>query len=138
MRVVPGASGPTLTGFVRDTVAPGAIVHTDGWMGYAPLATTGYDHRPRSQRAARKTGDPDPVMPHAHRAIGNFKSWLRGTHRSVSNEHLQVCLDEFVFRYNRRRSPMSAFQTVLGLESHQDPTTYREIVAQGPGARRQT
>ena len=138
MRVVPDASGPTLTDFVRDTVAPGAVVHTDGWIGYAPLAQTGYDHRPRSQRTAKKAGDPDPVMPRVHRAISNFKSWLRGTHRSVSKEHLQVYLDEFVFRYNRRRSPMSAFQTILGLETQRNPTTYREIVAQGPGARKRT
>nr|WP_227008366.1 transposase [Pseudarthrobacter sp. AB1] len=89
-----------------------------------------YDHRPGSQRAAKRTGDAEPVMPRVHRAISNVKSWLRGTHRAVSNEHLQVYLDGFVFRYNRRRSPMSAFQSLLGLESQQQPTTFREIVAQ--------
>lgn len=138
MRVIHDVSGETLCGFVADTVAPGAIVHTDGWMGYAPLARKGYEHRPRSQRAARREGDPDPVMPHVHRAISNLKAWLHGTHRSVSSEHLQVYLDEFVFRYNRRGTPMAAFQTLLGLESHQAPTTYRQIVARGPGANRRT
>ena len=54
-------------------------------------------------------------MPRVHRAISNFKTWLRGTHRSVTNEHLQADLDEFTFRYNRRRTPMAAFQTLLGL-----------------------
>ncbi|TFD53013.1 hypothetical protein E3T55_05805 [Cryobacterium frigoriphilum] len=34
MTVIPNASGDTLRGFVADNVAPGAIVHTDGWMGY--------------------------------------------------------------------------------------------------------
>ncbi len=98
MKVIRDASGDTLTGFVMDTVAPGAIVHTDGWMGYAPLAKKGYTHRPRSQRAAKKAGDTDPVLPRVHRAISNLKTWLRGTHRSVCNEHLQVYLDEFTFR----------------------------------------
>jgi hypothetical protein len=138
MRVVPDASGPTLTGFVQDTVAPGVIVHTGGWMGYPSLAKAGYDHRPRSQRAAQKAGNPAPLMPRAHRAISNFRSWLGATHRSVSNKHLQVYLDEFVFRYNRRRSPMSAFQTILGLQTQRNPTAYRESVAQGPGARKRT
>lgn len=132
MKIIPDASGDTLKAFVSDAVAAGSIVNTDGWRGYAPLTKEGYDHRPRSQRAAKKAGDTDPVMPRVHRAISNFKTWLRGTHRSVSNEHLQVYLDEFTFRYNRRRTPMAAFQTLLGLGAQQGPTTYRQIVEQGP------
>lgn len=135
MKVIADASGDTLTGFITDTVAPGAIVHTDGWMGYAPLAKKDYDYRPRSQRAAKRADDTDPVMPRVHRAISNFKTWLRGTHRSVSNEQLQVYLDEFTFRYNRRSTPMAAFQTLLGLGSRQPPTTYRQITENGRNAR---
>lgn len=129
MRIIPDASGETLGAFVKETVAAGSIVHTDGWMGYAPLAKAGYQHRPRSQRAAKRAGDTDPVLPRVHRAISNLKSWLRGTHRSVGNEHLQVYLDEFVFRYNRRGTPMAAFQSLLGLGAQQAPTTYRQIVS---------
>ena len=77
---IPDASGQTLSTFIAETIAPGAIVHTDGWMGYAPLAKQGYDYRPRSQRAAKTADDTDPVIPRVHRAISNFKSWLRGTH----------------------------------------------------------
>ncbi|WP_426977803.1 IS1595 family transposase [Pseudarthrobacter sp. O4] len=138
MKVIPNASGDTLGTFVTDTVAPGAIVHTDGWMGYVPLRNKGYDHRPRSQRAAKRAGDPDPVLPRVHRAISNFKTWLRGTHRSVGNEHLQVYLDEFTFRYNRRSTPMAAFQSLLGLGAQQAPATYRQIVAHGPGSKSTT
>jgi transposase-like protein/ribosomal protein L37AE/L43A len=129
MRIIPNASGDTLGTFVKETVAAGATVHTDGWMGYAPLTKAGYGHRPRSQRAAKKAGDTDPVLPRVHRAISNFKTWLRGTHRSVGNEHLQVYLDEFTFRYNRRGTPMAAFQSLLGLGTQQAPATYRQIVS---------
>ena len=131
MRIIPNASGDTLGTFVKETVAAGAIIHTDGWMGYAPLTKAGYEHRPRSQRAAKKAGDTDPVLPRVHRAISNFKTWLRGTHRSVGNEHLQVYLDEFTFRYNRRGTPMAAFQSLLGLGAQQAPATYRQIVSHG-------
>lgn len=132
MKVIPNATGETLSGFVTENIAPGTIVHTDGWMGYVPLTKQGYEHHPRSQRAAKKTGDPDPILPRVHRAISNFKTWLRGTHRSVSNEHLQAYMDEFTYRYNRRGTPMSAFQTVLGLGAQQAPTTYQQIIDQGP------
>ena len=111
IELIDDASAATLSGFIERTVAPGAIVHTDGGQGYATLTSKGFDHRPRSQ--AKRDGDTDPVLPRAHRAISDFKSWLRVTHRSVSAEHLQVYLDEFIFRNNRRRTPMGAFQPSL-------------------------
>ena len=44
-----------------------------------------------------------------------FQVRLRGTHRSVSNEHPQVYVEEFTFRYNRRSTPMALFpQVVIG------------------------
>lgn len=132
MRIINDASADTLEAFIRNNVVEGAIVHTDGWMGYARLPKLGYDHRPRSQRAAKREGIVEPVMPRVHRAISNFKSWLRDTHRSVSAEHLQVYLDEFTFRYNRRATPMVSFQRLLGLEAHHEPATLKQITAQGP------
>lgn len=134
MQVIADASTATLCGFVTEVVAAGAVVHTDGWNGYRRLRTLGYDHRPRSQRTAGvPAADLDEILPRVHRVISNLKSWLQGTHRGVSREHLQVYLDEYVFRFNRRRTPMAAFQTLLGLGSQQPPTTYRDIYAEGPG-----
>ena len=54
------------------------------------------------------------MVPLADRAIGNLQQWLIGTYHGVSRDQLQVDLDEFVFRHNRRRLPMAAFQTLLG------------------------
>jgi hypothetical protein len=57
--------------------------------------------------------------------FGNLKTWLGGTHHGVGHDHLQAYLDEFAFRFNRRRIPMAAFQTLLGLASGvHGPTTY--------------
>jgi transposase-like protein len=125
LRVIADASGPTLTGFVKAHVEPGAIVVTDGWQGYAPLSGMGYRHRPHSQ-----AGDPKRVerfLPRVHRVFGNLKTWLRGTHHGVDKKHLQVYLDEFTFRFNRRRTPMAAFQTLLGLAAQHQPTTYKRL-----------
>jgi transposase-like protein len=124
LEVIPDASAATLSGFVCRNVAAGSIVHTDGWSGYSGLAGRGFDHWPRSQRVAEAD---EQHLPRLHRAVSNLKSWLRGTHRAVSREHLPVYLQEFVFRHNRRITPMAAFQTLLGLGTLHQPTTYREI-----------
>jgi len=121
----PDASGTSLGGFVTENVTAGSIVHTDGWVGYSPLTGLGYEHRPIVQHARRP--DRKVILPRAHRALSNLKTWLQGTHRHASDKHLHVYLDEFVFRHNRRRTPMAAFQTLLGLGATHPPTTYAEI-----------
>ena len=40
---------------------------------------------------------------------------------------LTLYLDEFTFRFNRRRTPMAAFQTLLGLATLHGPTTYDRL-----------
>lgn len=125
LATLPDAAKPALTAFVRETTAKGAVVHTDGWKGYNGLPGAGYDHRSRSQSAAPPGSE--PYLPRAHRAISNLKAWMHGTHRSVGDPHLQAYLDEFVFRHNRRRTPMAAFQTLLGLGAVHEPITYDRI-----------
>lgn len=44
-------------------------------------------------------------MPRVHRVASLLKRWLMGTHQgAVTQEHLDYYLDEFTFRFNRRRS----------------------------------
>lgn len=124
LQVVPDASGPSLTGFVKLNVEPGVIVVTDGWPGYAPLSGMGSRHRPRTQRQPARA---ERILPRVHRVFGNLKTWLRGTHHGVGHHHLQAYLDAFTFRFNRRRTPMAAFQTLLGLGSQRPPTTYNQL-----------
>jgi transposase-like protein len=131
LAVVEDASWGSLGAFVKATTEAGAIVHSDAWRGYRPLGNAGFDHRPRSQRAA--VGE-EPYLPRAHRAISNLKAWMLGTHRGVSKEHLAVYLDEYVFRHNRRRTPMAAFQTLLGLGALHPPTTYDQITGRDQAA----
>ncbi len=128
MEVLGDLSADSLCGFVEDNVAQGSTVRTDAWQGYKRLAWMGYDHQPRSLRAERLLkGEVPELLPKAHRIISNLKTWLRGTYRGVSERQLQVYLDEFVFRFNRRRTPMAAFQTLLGIGASVPPTTYEEI-----------
>jgi hypothetical protein len=92
------------------------------------LEEAGYKHIPRSQplRIDLRKGAKS-VVPLADRAIGNLQQWLIGTYHGVSRAQLQVYLDEFVFRHNRRKQPMAAFQTLLGFGAGRTPTPYRSI-----------
>jgi transposase-like protein len=128
MAVIPDFKSITLIGFLKRNVAPGSTVYTDGLKSFTGLSEAGYKHVPRSQplRIDLRKGAKS-VVPLADRAIGNFQQWLIGTYHGVSRDQLQVYLDEFVFRHNRRRLPMAAFQTLLGLGTGCKPTHYKQI-----------
>jgi transposase-like protein len=103
MRQIVDASAESLVPFVQDSVEPGSVIHTDGWLGYLPLESKGYQHDVTFLRGKKKT--PSELMPRVHRVISLLKRWLMGTHQgAVSHKHLDYYLDEFTFRFNRRRS----------------------------------
>jgi transposase-like protein len=103
MRQIPDASAESLIPFVRDSVAPGSIVHTDGWLGYLPLKSNGFPHQITYLKDNKKTASEQ--LPRVHLVISQLKRWLLGTHQgAVSHKHLDYYLDEFTFRFNRRRS----------------------------------
>jgi hypothetical protein len=106
MEILPDASAGSLHRFLTRHVEPGVTVITDGWMGYHGITRLGYAHVRRSQRAARASGeDPGKLLPGVHRVASLAKRWLLGTHQgSVEDAHLQTYLNEFCFRFNRRRS----------------------------------
>jgi len=133
MQILTDASAATLRPFVSAHVQPGSKVITDGWPGYRGIDNLGYLHEPRSQRAARRRGeDIDGLLPGVHRMASLAKRWLLGTHQgSVEPAHLQSYLDEFVFRFNRRRSRSRGmlFFRVLELAVAHAPVRYRDLVA---------
>ena len=121
LRMIRDASAASLHGFIQDAIGPGATIRTDDWSGYEGVPGHGYVHQLVGPKEAE----------HIHRTFGNLKTWLEGTHHGVSRKHLQAYLNEFVFRHNRRPTPMAAFQTVLGLASHTTAPTYRQLLAAG-------
>jgi transposase-like protein len=103
MRQIIDASAESLLPFVRASVEPGSVIHTDGWAGYLPLERNGYQHDVTVLKRKKKT--PSELMPRVHLVISLIKRWLLGTHQgAVSQKHLDYYLDEFTFRFNRRRS----------------------------------
>jgi len=103
MRYISDASSNSLSLFVCDVVVPGSVVHTDGWSGYNKLPEYGYI---RNITIQSSSDDPAHVsMPGVHRIASLLKRWILGTHQgSIDHEHLQAYLEEFTFRFNRRKS----------------------------------
>ena len=88
MRTIPNASGDSLMAFVGESVEPGSVVHTDGWLGYEPLESDGYRHEV-SYLDGGDRHEPSQLLPRVHRVVSLLKRWILGTHQgAVSHEHL--------------------------------------------------
>lgn len=124
LAIVHDSSYLSLGRFVRENVEHGTELRTDAWQGYAPLRRD-YEHRPVSQRGDGRNAS--KVLPRIHRVFSNLKTWIEGTHHGIGRGHIRAYLDEFVFRFNRRRTPMAAFQSLLGLAMVHSPTTYNRL-----------
>jgi hypothetical protein len=108
--------------FVKDSIEPRNVIHTDGWLGYLPLKGGDYRHEVTFLTGNCKAAS--ELMPRVHLLIALLKRWPMGTHQgAVSLEHLDAYLDEFVFRFNRpkSRSPGKPFYRLLEQASEVDP-----------------
>ena len=125
MRRIQAASADLLGGFIADSVEPTSVIHTDGWNGYAALPSKGYRHEVDLMK------NDNTLLPRVHRVASLLKRWLLGTHQGgVSREHLDYYLDEFTFRFNRRKSKYRGklFARLLEQAVAVEPAPYRTII----------
>ncbi len=129
MAVIPDATAPTLRAFLLAHVERGSVVVTDGLKSYPSAVGPDYSHRPFNVAGS---GQPAHVpLPGVHRVASLAKRWLLGTHQgAVEADHLQVYLNEFCFRFNRRssRSRGLLFFRLMQLAAGAPPVTYRQMV----------
>ena len=127
--------------FLKENVEPDATVRTDGGYLYKNLLQHGFNHDVVSMAHGAKQ---EEVLPTLHLAFSNLKAWLQGTfHGAVRKEHLQAYLNEFTFRFNRRKNLHAAFQRILGIGTSVEGPTYAGIYGgtwahPAPGRRRRT
>jgi hypothetical protein len=72
------------------------------------------------------------LLPRVHRIASLLKRWLLGTHQgAVRREYLDYYLDEFTFRFNRRKSISRGelFYRLVQQAVALDPVPLKKIVA---------
>jgi transposase-like protein len=132
MQVIDDASAATLKPFIEANVEKGSTAHTDGWQGYANLDINGFKH---AVKVASKPATASQLLPGVHRVISLVKRWLLGIHQgAVRPHHLQAYLDEYGFRFNRRRSsnPVKLFHRLAQQLVITPPTSYAKLAGRTP------
>ena len=115
-------SARSLHAFIKANLAPGATARTDGWSGYAGASDIAHDPHVIGPMAAHI------VLPWTHRVFANLKTWALGVYHGLRQQHLQSYLDEFTFRFNRRRTRHAAFRSLLAIAVAKTPATYNMLI----------
>ena len=116
-------SADSLHPFIKTNVTPAATARTDGWSAYPGLPAAHHDPHVIGAMAAHV------VLPWIHRVFSSLKTWALGVYHGLRSKHLQSYLDEFVFRFNRRRTRHAAFRSLLGIAMRAKPLTYNMLIA---------
>ena len=120
---IPDFSAASLHAFIAAHVAPGATAKTDGLPSYAGAPGVQHDPHVIGKMAAHI------VLPWVHRVFSNLKVWALGVYHGLRRKHVQSYLDEFVFRFNRRRTRHAAFRTLLGIGAAHPPLGYKILIS---------
>lgn len=123
--VVENVGSATLTREIIANVKESASLYTDEWLGYKGVSRI-YDH------SIVKHNQGQYVNGRVHtNTIEGFWSLLKrgifGIYHFTSKKHLQMYVDEFVFRYNTRNiTSNSRFDLMLG--NMENRLTYKELI----------
>jgi hypothetical protein len=122
-------SARSLIPFVRDCATEGSTIVTDGAWAYANVIDHGYIHKPSTLSGMGRQGS-KAVLPRVHIVASLMKRWILGIHQGrVGGDGLDPYLNEFAFRFNRRKSPSRGmlFYRLLQQCVIHSPLTYAEI-----------
>jgi transposase-like protein len=126
--VVDAINGETIVDMAKRTIEPDAKIHTDGLNSYEKLSSEGYEHE-------AKIFDPKENPDHLHwlhTIISNLKAFIGGTYHGLDKKHLQRYLDEFSYRFNRRKFGGQLFNRLLSACIEGCSITYKQIIGVEP------
>lgn len=119
LKAVEQVDAATVIQFAKMAIKPGSVVRTDGLTVYPALEKHGFRHDPRAVKQRRAHN----VLPHVHTFISNLRAFVMGTYHGLGEKHLQQYLDEFCYRFNRRKHQDELFDRLLRacLEKEETP-----------------
>ncbi|MBK6264550.1 IS1595 family transposase [Marivirga sp. S37H4] len=102
MAILPLKSEKAHINFILQNINKGSTLITDSRSVFKGLKNLGYDHCVESNKAVL---DEKEILPNVYRVASLIRRWLLGTHQNfIGQQYLSNYLDEYTFRYNRRKS----------------------------------
>lgn len=124
MEIISNAKGRTLLDFASEHIEEHSIISSDGYRSYRKLAEK-YTHIAKEFNPAEDAEH----LKWLHVMIANAKAFIAGTFHGLDPKHLQRYLDEFCYRFNRRKFDGQGFFRLLSCCANCGTITYSELTA---------
>ena len=128
MRVVSAVSRDEIKHVVQTDIHPQQTIKTDGWLAYRIVGEMGHTHAPEVIYGDKGSNN-HKSLKWVHILASNAKAFLLGTYHGVGCKHLQAYLDEFCYRFNRRKRPAQLFDRLLQACVSVKGITFAELTA---------
>lgn len=125
MKVIPDVKGVTLVEFANDHIDAQSMICSDAYHSYNALVKKGFKLEAKKYNHAE---NPDHLK-WLHKVISNAKALIDGTFHGLDQKHLQSYLNEFCYRFNRRKFKGELFNRLLSCCASTATITYSELAA---------
>lgn len=104
MAVLPNLKGITVGKFAKHNIAQDSIIESDNYSSYQKPLADKYFHKYETFAADKK------MLVWVHTLISNMKAFIGGTYHGIERTYMQLYLDEFCYRFNRRNFNENLFE----------------------------
>lgn len=119
MKVVNSVSMKEISTFTKEHITPDSTVRTDAYP-----SNNGVGMHAKLEKKVTPPHEVDNWLPWVHVVIANLKRFILGSFHGTSNKFLQDYLNEFCYRFNRRRWEKQIPNRLLALCASHSKVTF--------------
>lgn len=123
MKAVEIINKNTAIEFATQVISKSCTITTDGYTVYPQLKSQGYSH----EIILASEPEAEEKFRWVHTLISNAKAFIAGTFHGLDKKHLQAYLDEFCYRFNRRKFHHQLFNRLLHACVNGPIVTYADV-----------
>ena len=127
MHVVKSHDGEAIEAMAKAHLQPTARVITDGLGCFRAVTRAGCKHEPIVAVRAPQQSEKIPAFRWVNTILGNVKTALAGTLKSVAKRYAHRYLAEFQYRFNRRSDLPAMLDRLAAVATRSGPRPYKTL-----------
>ena len=127
---IPDKSGKSILEHLLPMVADGSEIHTDGSPSYLKISEEKQRELTLEQVSHQQENYSYTFLKSLDVIVGNLKKWYQGIHHHFDDKNTAYYLNEFAYRFNRRKSDENIFDRLLSRSvKRPQMLTYKQLTS---------
>ena len=127
LHLVERHDGNAIEAMAHEKLTAGTRVVSDGLGCFRAVTRAGATHTPIVSAREPEQAEKIPALKWVNTVLGNLKTAIAGTHKSIRRPYVGRYFAEFQFRFNRRHDLQGLFTNLLAAAADASPRTHADI-----------